>query len=460
MARVDQAAIPSVRPDIGLLGRLLTAQKYALSIVFFVSGVVLLAWLIPLIGELLPSIWLMMKANSALCMMLGAVALAVTQFRYNILWKRVKQACAALLIIIASSALWAYAGGQVTGIETLLAADAASPLPGRMSVQAAIYFVILGLSLCISRPRDKKFVHLVDVLSILLAAIALIVLAGYCFGAEQLFAESHFTRVAPATLLCMVLLAFVRVGHSAQHSFFSVLIGIGIGSRTARFFLPFALFMPFSLVLLRGYVTGSGLLTPPYAAAMTAVLTSILLFGVTLWTAWRINDLERDLRDMSLTDELTQIYNRRGFYLLGEQALREARRSKSSLTTLFFDLDGLKQVNDRYGHEAGSSFLQDFASVLRANFRDADIVGRVGGDEFAVAMRSSNPTASRTALQRLDEAVADINLRRDRSYVIRFSVGDSTSDPLGSESFTDLLRRADVVMYAAKSAKKAQVQAS
>ena len=455
MAKVDQRGTPSIRPDIRLLGRLLTAQKYALIIVFIVADAVLLGWFIPQIGEHLPSGWAMMKVNSALCMMLGALALSLAQVRHSAWRNPLKQACAVLLMIIGSSALWAYAGGQPTGLETLLAADADSLLPGRMSVQAAIYLVILGLSLFITRSREKKFVHLVDVLSILLAAIALVVLAGYCFGAEQLFAGSNFTNVAPQTLLCMVLLAFVRVGHSAQHSFFSVLIGMGIGSRTARFFLPFALIMPFSLVLFRAYVTGSGLLTPPYAAAMTAVTTSILLFGVTIWTAWRINDLERDLRDMSLTDELTQVYNRRGFYLLGEQALREARRSKSSLTTLFFDLDGLKQVNDRDGHEAGSSLLQDFASLLRATFREADIVGRVGGDEFAVVMRSSNPTAPSTALQRLDEATDDINLRRDRSYVISFSVGDSVSDPKDGESFTDLLRRADIAMYIAKSAKKA-----
>ncbi len=80
---------------------------------------------------------------------------------------------------------------------------------------------------------------------------------------------------------------------------------------------------------------------------------------------------------MSLDDELTGLHNRRGFYLLGEQALQNARRSGEALTVFFFDADGLKKINDTLGHDAGSELLRDIATLLRTTFRASDIVGRL-----------------------------------------------------------------------------------
>ena len=85
-----------------------------------------------------------------------------------------------------------------------------------------------------------------------------------------------------------------------------------------------------------------------------------------------------------MTDELTGLYNRRGFFNVAEQQIRLAFRMKKELLLFFIDLDHFKKINDEYGHRAGDQALVDLTGILKATFRDSDILGRVGGDEFVV----------------------------------------------------------------------------
>jgi diguanylate cyclase (GGDEF)-like protein len=116
----------------------------------------------------------------------------------------------------------------------------------------------------------------------------------------------------------------------------------------------------------------------PYAAAM-------LSFVLLLFLAWRINNMEIKIHNFSLRDELTGLYNLRGFHLLAEQSLRLAYRNQLPFSVLFIDLDNLKQINDSLGHSTGSAFLAETGVILRGAFRETDVLGRIGGDEFAVA---------------------------------------------------------------------------
>lgn len=201
------------------------------------------------------------------------------------------------------------------------------------------------------------------------------------------------------------------------------------------------------------YTTRQGWLSAPYAAALSASVISIALFGLVILMAGRINELERDLRDMSLTDELTGVLNRRGFNLLGEQAVLQAQRDQSPLTVLFFDLDGLKQVNDSFGHDAGSQFLVEIATLLRSTFRGSDIVARIGGDEFAVVIHDDGAKA-KIAMARMDESAAAMNRSAGRRYPISYSVGEASSDLAVDESFDQLVSRADAMMYEQKQSKR------
>ncbi|MBS1191875.1 MAG: diguanylate cyclase protein [Rhodocyclaceae bacterium] len=161
---------------------------------------------------------------------------------------------------------------------------------------------------------------------------------------------------------------------------------------------------------------------------------------------------EAEIRRLSLTDELTGLYNRRGFFLLAEQELRLVRRSSPLAWLLFADVDGLKRVNDEQGHEAGDQLITDAAEVLRASFRDSDIISRLGGDEF-VAFGLGSPEQLAELQGRLRETIARFNRLRRRNGPLSLSIGTVAIDPGSSASLDEWLAQADAAMYAEKRAR-------
>jgi diguanylate cyclase (GGDEF)-like protein len=135
--------------------------------------------------------------------------------------------------------------------------------------------------------------------------------------------------------------------------------------------------------------------------------------------------------------------------VLGEHAMHEAQRKHRQLMVLYFDLNGLKIINDSLGHEVGSRLLIDAAGLLRANFRNSDIVARVGGDEFAVVLSEGRAELA-AALIRLDAATAAANAAPGVPYRISYSMGEATYEPGTKESFIELVERADAMMYERK----------
>jgi diguanylate cyclase (GGDEF)-like protein len=453
MPAADPLKTLSSRPDLTVIARLASLQMVSLALVALTAGTVLCAWLIPALATLLPHGWSLMKANTALCLLLSTGNLTLSRNRQTARHLMLGRILAAAIVLIAASVLFEHLTGKTSGFDTLLAADATSTIPGRMALQTSVFFILLGVTSLFARARKSPISNMVDVLTLAIVVLTLVILAGYCFGAAGLFGQSADTRTSPHTLVCMALLVFVKVGRRAESGHFSVLLGIGIGSRIARAVLPFALFLPFLMVSGSAYTTRQGWLSAPYAAALSASVISIALFALVILMAGRINALERDLRDMSLTDELTGVLNRRGFNLLGEQAVLQAQRDQSALTVLFFDLDGLKQVNDSFGHEAGSQFLVEIATLLRSTFRGSDIVARIGGDEFAVVIHDNGVNA-KIAMARMDESAAAMNQGADRRYPISYSVGEASSDLTIDESFEQLVSRADAMMYKQKHLKR------
>jgi diguanylate cyclase (GGDEF)-like protein len=454
---MKSTSAPSSQPDLRILSRLDAVQTACFVLVTLIAGSVLCGWLLPAIGSQLPAGWPLMKANTALAFLLGTAAAILTQTKHGRRRVIEGRACAIVVMVIAGAALFAYSTGHPIGIETILVADSGAKMPGRMAVQTGVYLEFIGLILIFEDASPKPWVHLVDALTMIMVLLILSIFAGYMFDAGNLFGETTYTRVAPQTLTCMLLLAVAVVGRRARNGFFSVLVGEAIGSQTARVTLPFAVMLPFFVVTGSAYSTHAKWLSAPYAAALAASVCSVVIFGFVVLMARRINELERELRDISLTDELTRIHNRRAFYLLGEHALLEARRNDLALTVLFFDLNGLKQVNDASGHEVGSRLLVHAADLLRTNFRSNDVVARVGGDEFAVVTHSTKDELV-AALNRLDKSTAAAN-KTGSSYHISFSMGEAAIDLDAKESFAGLVQRADALMYARKRRKKAEREA-
>jgi diguanylate cyclase (GGDEF)-like protein len=166
---------------------------------------------------------------------------------------------------------------------------------------------------------------------------------------------------------------------------------------------------------------------------------------------------ERELAVLQLAtmDELTMLANRRGFEALSAHALELSRRFKKPAALLYFNLDELKQINDRFGHAEGDRALKTFAQLLRLTFRESDALGRLGGDEFAAFMTNVSNTELDGALERLEEAVDDYNEKTNLGYDIEFNCGKVTFDASGLADVSDLMAQADALMYQNKKNKDA-----
>lgn len=151
-------------------------------------------------------------------------------------------------------------------------------------------------------------------------------------------------------------------------------------------------------------------------------------------------------------DHLTGIANRRTFFEAGELEFARGLRHARKLSLLMVDLDHFKSVNDRHGHAAGDAVLREFAKVLTGCFRDIDIVARIGGEEFAVLMPSTDEQQARQGAERLRLAVESHRVDVGNTTV-RYSIsaGVATVDSDASDLHS-LMKRADTALYAAKAA--------
>jgi diguanylate cyclase (GGDEF)-like protein/PAS domain S-box-containing protein len=163
---------------------------------------------------------------------------------------------------------------------------------------------------------------------------------------------------------------------------------------------------------------------------------------------------EDELREMSLVDELTGVYNRRGFLTLAEQQMKFAHRTKKDMVLFYADLDDLKRINDSFGHDQGDAALVEAADLLKDAFRDSDIVARLGGDEFAVLAIDIAEGKAAALARRLREKLQARNERPETAYPISFSVGITRYNPDRPCSIQELLTSADQRMYQEKTSKK------
>ncbi|MBN1413267.1 MAG: diguanylate cyclase [Spirochaetales bacterium] len=162
----------------------------------------------------------------------------------------------------------------------------------------------------------------------------------------------------------------------------------------------------------------------------------------------------KKLHNQSLRDELTGLYNRRGFMTLGLQQYDYAVATKKSFMIFFADMDGLKTINDMYGHPEGDVALTKTADLLTRAFRNMDIVARYGGDEFTVLIADADASFINSIRERIDRFFEDYNSRTDKPYVLSISFGITFFDPEHPSSLEDLIIKADQMLYEEKQKKK------
>jgi diguanylate cyclase (GGDEF)-like protein/PAS domain S-box-containing protein len=163
---------------------------------------------------------------------------------------------------------------------------------------------------------------------------------------------------------------------------------------------------------------------------------------------------ENELRELSLFDELTKIYNRRGFLALAEQQIKVAHRTQKEMALFYADLDDLKKINDNFGHKEGDAALIEAAAVLKEAFRDSDIIARLGGDEFVVLAIDVAEGRTAALARRLRDMIQARNARPEAAYPVTFSLGIAPYDPDRPCSIQELLAQADLKMYQDKAARK------
>src|SRR5216683_1880770 len=159
--------------------------------------------------------------------------------------------------------------------------------------------------------------------------------------------------------------------------------------------------------------------------------------------------LQAELGNIAITDELTGLYNRRGFMALAERQLKLARRSGRGMLLFVMDVDRLKQINDTFGHSEGDRALKRTAGALEETFRDSDVVARLGGDEFAVLAIEATDHSEAALKTRLFECLRAIGAEQP-GYEISLSFGVARFDPSNSTSIGELMVKADQAMYERK----------
>jgi diguanylate cyclase (GGDEF)-like protein len=163
-------------------------------------------------------------------------------------------------------------------------------------------------------------------------------------------------------------------------------------------------------------------------------------------TAVKQSLIERELRSLALTDDLTGLYNRRAFLAVSTQLLKVAARKSQSVLLFVADLDHLKEINDTFGHREGDFALIRTSDALEEAFRHSDVIGRLGGDEFAIMVLEAASRDQSAILQRLERCIAQASKDESR-YKLSLSVGVARFDPQNPLSLGDLLDKADQAMY-------------
>jgi len=159
--------------------------------------------------------------------------------------------------------------------------------------------------------------------------------------------------------------------------------------------------------------------------------------------------LQAELGNLALTDELTGLCNRRGFMAIAERQLKIGHRTGRGILLFFMDIDGMKRINDSFGHGEGDQVLRRTAKALKMTFRDSDVIARLGGDEFAVLAIEASDNSEAVIRARLSEDLKCVSAGENR-YAINLSLGAVRINTCSNASIGEWMVRADQAMYEQK----------
>ena len=444
------------QPDPNLLHRVFFIQQVCLALVIQIAVVALCAHPFAPLGQLLPSSMTEMPASFALAALFSALSLFLSDLDRSARWQRLSRVFA---VLTAASAVGSFFDHALPLSSPLFVPVAAHPLVfqrDRAHLVIGIALILLAIVLLLIRAVSPVAGRVADLSAACLFLVVLVLISELFLGFFHIPGSSHNGLVSTATLACLAMLTVVAVLRRAEFGAFSIFLGSGIGGRTARALAPFLLLLPFLREAVRAQLVNARVIPAPYSTAIFASAATVVSFTLLLFLVSRINKMETAIHDLTLRDELTGLYNVRGFNLLAGQSLRLAQRAEVPFSVLFIDLDNLKRINDELGHPVGSATLAETARLLDSTFREADVIARIGGDEFVVAGQFDHAAVAASAQRLQDSAAARFSDSQGR-FPLSLSIGYATASDLRFDSLKDLVAQADHAMYEKKRRKKVAV---
>ena len=198
--------------------------------------------------------------------------------------------------------------------------------------------------------------------------------------------------------------------------------------------------------------------SPQVAAFSESDLRLLSSFAATATAAIHNTRLHGEVQKLAITDALTGLYNRRGFFELGQREVERSRRFQRPLVAIMMDVDRFKFINDVYGHPVGDRVLQTVAKRCADNLRRIDILGRFGGDEFTILLPETDIYRARGVAERVRQCVAATPVPADEALVeVSVSLGIARATN-ATPDLDVLISRADAAMYLAKQAGRNRVE--
>lgn len=452
--RADAEVRPPGQTDPKLLHRLFYVDHLCLFGTFIIALINILPIIFAQTQHLFPASLLDMRTSSAAIALCATMCLVLCEETQAEQWRWAGRAFGMLAVLIAAASFLAGISLLPLALTRALNDDHGLGPGGSLAFSAAA-FLFLGLAILLVSSKKQSYGRVADGITILLSPVVVTLIVGFFFGVAGVQGSSVAGLMPNPAIWCLTLLIVVVLLRRAERGFLSILWGYGTGSRLARFGAPILLGLPLVREISRAHLLRGGIIPTQYAVPVLTSAGTVLGFGLLLFGARLINQMQMDIQGVNLRDELTGLRSAKGFYLLAEQAFRYSRRVQEPFGVLFVDMDNLKVINDRQGHSVGSVALVETAKLLTASFRETDVIGRVGGDEFVVAGQFKQIELA-IAVQRLRKALARKNQAIGQRFSISLSMGYTVTEDFAHDTLQSLVKKADEAMYEEKRAKKQQ----
>jgi diguanylate cyclase (GGDEF)-like protein len=194
----------------------------------------------------------------------------------------------------------------------------------------------------------------------------------------------------------------------------------------------------------------------PDPSKISSFVSPLILAPVFSWffvgQLLKVNELEKQMRELAAYDSMTNLYNRGACLLALENASRQIKRAQTDLVVLYIDIDHFKNINDTYGHDIGDMVIKCFANYLKKSLRESDIIGRIGGEEFLVGLPGLGLENGQIVAEKLRSGIANNPIAMDDKTTIHITISIGASIYRHTEEINvrEILKKADIALYNAK----------